>query len=234
MHHLIMSDSILGAMENCALLKPALEDYKDEIVSISHPIQISENTYLFRQSDDFTRIYLLVSGSIKLMRLAASGQEKVIEIVRPGQTFAEAVMFAGGTKYPVTAEALSDSVLVGIDADKYLELFYQSNQLCISMLGSLSRRLHWMINEVDRLTLHNATFRLVDYILTQVKENGHKSNGIKLSAPKNVIASRLSIKPETLSRTLRNLVSDNLITLSKGNIEILDIEKLQKLIELEE
>ena len=102
------------------------------------------------------------------------------------------------------------------------------------MMGVLSRRLHWMVHEVDRLTLHNATYRLVNYLVNQAENASPGAIDLQLSAPKNVIASRLSIKPETFSRTLRNLAQKGLIKLDRGQIEIINLEQLKQFISEEE
>ncbi|MFW5451403.1 MAG: Crp/Fnr family transcriptional regulator [Methylophagaceae bacterium] len=227
-----LTEYIVNTMRQCILLQPLDESSFEEIVTSSHAKQLPENKVLFEQNSVLTDLYLVISGGIKLQRLAPSGDEKVIEIVRPGQTFAEAVLFLGGSRYPVSAVAVSASIVVGINAETYLKLLNTSNSLCINLLGKLSQRLHWMVNEVDRLTLHNATFRLVDYLLSHISEDTNASAGVHLVAPKHVIASRLSIKPETLSRTLKALSKQGLIKLDGSEIELIDIEQLRKLISL--
>jgi CRP-like cAMP-binding protein len=227
-----LNDFILNTMRQCILLRPlGVEDF-DEIIQTSRAVQLNENSILFEQGSELTDIYLLISGSIKIQRLAPNGDEKVLEIIRPGQTFAEAVLFFGGAQYPVTAVTVSSSIVVGIKAETYLKLLHTSNSLCMNLLGNLSQRLHWMVNEMDRLTLHNATFRLVDYLLSHIPIDSNDRVGVSLAAPKHVIASRLSIKPETLSRTLKELSKQGLIKLEGSEIELLDIEKLRQLISL--
>lgn len=232
-----LNDHIMMTMRRCVLFRSLDDAAFSKIVQFSHARELAENTILFEHGSDLTDLFLLVSGGIKLLRLAPSGDEKVLEIIQPGQTFAEAVIFMGMSKYPVTAVTLSPSVLVGIQAQPYLDLLKSSNGLCLEMLGNLSMRLHGMVNEVDRLTLHNATFRLVDYLLTQIPEALDESQqaqtNVHLTAPKRVIASRLSIKPETLSRTLKDLGQRGLIHLHGSHIELLDVEKLREFISLE-
>lgn len=230
--HIELNEYILNSMRQCVLLQPLGSDDFDEVAGTSHAIQLSDNSVLFEQGAELTNIYLLISGSVKLQRLAPSGDEKVIEIIRPGQTFAEAVLFFGGSQYPVSAITVSPSIVVGIEAKTYLKLLNTSNSLCINLLGKLSQRLHWMVNEVDRLTLHNATFRLVDYLLSHVSEDQRGRVDVTLNAPKHVIASRLSIKPETLSRTLKSLSKQGLIHLDGSQIELLEVDKLRQLISL--
>jgi len=228
-----INEYILNSMRRCVLLQPLEDDDFDTITQTSHAKQLSENSILFEQGAELTDIYLLISGGIKLQRLAPNGDEKVIEIIRPGQTFAEAVLFLGGSRYPVSALTVTPSIVVAINAETYLKLLNTSNHLCRNLLGKLSQRLHWMVNEVDRLTLHNATFRLVDYLLSHISEEQQDRTGVTLVAPKHVIASRLSIKPETLSRTLKELSTQGLIKLEGTQIELIDVEKLRQLISLE-
>jgi len=225
-----LNETILTSMRQCVLLQPLKAEHFDQIVQTSHVVQLPENNILFEQDTALTDIYLLISGSVKLQRLAPNGDEKVIEIIRPGQTFAEAVLFLGGSKYPVSAISISPSVVVAIHAEIYLQLLHTSNTLCMNLLAKLSQRLHWMVNEVDRLTLHNATFRLVCYLLSHVSEDKHDRADVSLVAPKHVIASRLSITPETLSRSLKDLSTQGLIKLNGPQIDLVDVEKLRHLI----
>lgn len=229
-----MTHDIFEMMKSCALIEPLMNDFLPEVQDMSKVIHVPESEFVFRQGDTLSYIYLLCSGSIKLQRLAQNGQEKVLEIVSPGQTFAEALIFSRASQYPVSAIALMDSVLVCINAQIYLKLLKTSNELCLTMMGVLSRRLHWMVHEVDRLTLHNATYRLVNYLVNQAENASPGAIDLQLSAPKNVIASRLSIKPETFSRTLRNLAQMGLIKLDRGQIEIINLEQLKQFISEEE
>ena len=232
-----LTESIQTAMRGCTLLRSLDDETFSKVVQFSHARELPENTLIFEHGSELTDLYLLISGGVKLLRLVPSGDEKVLEIINPGETFAEAVIFMGMSKYPVTAVTLSSSTLVGIQAKPYLNLLKSSNALCLEMLGNLSMRLHGMVNEVDRLTLHNATFRLVDYLLNQIPDERdntlEEQTNLQLTAPKRVIASRLSVKPETLSRTLKELSQRGLIRFHGSHIEFLDIKKLRELISLE-
>lgn len=228
-----LNDEILEAMRECFLLQPLDAEQFDQVVQTARVRRLKGNQVLFEQGAALTDIYLLLSGGVKLQRLAPSGDDKVLEIIRPGQTFAEAVLFSGGSKYPVSAITVTPSVVICIQATGYLTLIRSSNVLCLNLLGKLSQRLHWMVNEVDRLTLHSAAYRLVSYLLSHISEDGSDRVGVSLIAPKHVIASRLSIKPETFSRTLKTLSRQGLIQLNGSRIELVDVEKLRQLIALE-
>jgi CRP-like cAMP-binding protein len=80
--------------------------------------------------------------------------------------------------------------------------------------------------EIDALTLQNATLRFTNYLLHQIPAGADHAVTLKLGAPKHVIASRLSIKPESLSRILSNLQREGRITVNDNLIHIKDIRTL--------
>jgi len=231
-NNLKLEQSMISALRQCVLLQALEADDFDELVAACRAKQLADNDMLFEQGAPLTDIYLLISGSIKLQRLAPNGDQKVFEILHPGQTFAEAVLFSGGAKYPVSAVTVMPSIVVAIQAEAFLKLLKSSNTLCLNLMAKLSQRLHWMVNEVDRLTLHNATFRLVCYLLSHLSEDETDRRDVTLSVPKHVIASRLSITPETLSRSLKELASQGLIHLDGPQIDLIDIQQLRQLISL--
>ena len=182
---------------------------------------------LFSQGEEFKQIFLLISGNIKLTNVASNGQEKIFTIFNAGESFAAAIMLMGKKTYPISAVALNSVTIVAIDAKHYKKMLSESIDVCFQLMTAMSQRIHWLVNEVNRLSLHDATYRLVTFLLDK-KPN--TSNIIHCKVPKNVIASRLSIKPETLSRLLKKLSDKKLIKIHNNKIEILDAEKLENLI----
>lgn len=199
----------------------------DRILSRTRLISLDEGDMLFKQQEPAKEIFLLRSGQVKLALISPEGHEKVIDLIAPGQTFAEAIMFAGSHVYPVTATALVDSEVWAIEASTYEAILRESTTACFAVMAQMSRRLHWQIAELDRLTLHNAAFRVVAYLLDQLPSTHLESAEVRLDTAKHVIASRLSITPETLSRTFARLSRDGLITIEDNSVRIHDIEKLR-------
>src|SRR3990172_5618698 len=187
-------------------------------------IHLNAGDALFRHSQPAERFFFLRDGMIKLFRLSPEGDEKIIEIMQPGQTFAEAVMFMGTQgRYPVNAEAVSESRLYAIEQKAFLNLLRESSEATFGLLGSMSRRLHMLVNQIESLTLQNATYRLVAYLLEQIPRDVKTSPEVQLTTPKGVIASRLAIQPETLSRILAKLRSGGLIEMQGNHITVRDV-----------
>lgn len=151
-----------------------------------------------------------------------------MEIVNPGQTFAEALMFHEMPSYPLSAQALLDSELVVINARGFLEFLSGSVESCFKVMGSLSVRLRKLLGEIDALTLQNADLRVANYLSQLLTEaDGEEGAVVTLPAAKNVIASRLSIQPETLSRSLNTLSAKGIIEVDGLNIRVPDVQALR-------
>jgi CRP/FNR family transcriptional regulator, dissimilatory nitrate respiration regulator len=187
---------------------------------------------LFHHGQPAERFFFLRSGQVKLFRLSPDGHEKIIEIVRPGQTFAEAVMFMGTHgRYPVSAEAISDCELYAFEQKNFLQVLAESHEIGFGMLASMSRRLHMLVNQIDSLTLQNATYRLAMYLLEQAPRDAQAAD-VVLTTPKIAIASRLAIQPETFSRILAKLRDQGLIAVHGHQITLRDLKGLRELVYL--
>lgn len=211
------------------LLAEFSDDQLEKIQKTMRLITLSDNEHLFEQGEQADRFYQVLSGQIKLFRVSMEGSERVIEVVQPGQTFAEAVMFMEQRCYPLNAEALGKTELLAFDSNTFLKILEDSKQACFRLLADMSMRLHNRLNEIDYLTLQNATFRMVHYLLQQIPK-GHDDDlsiEIKLTTSKSIIASRLSIQPETFSRILKSLSKKGLIEVKGKAINLLDIDGLR-------
>lgn len=199
------------------------------VLKATECISLEPGQRLFNQGDEIRRFFYVESGQMKLYRLSVEGYEKVIDLIGANQTFAEAVVFMDrSTGYPVNADALEPTRLLGFDALTFLGLLRQSNESCLQLMAIMSRRLRWQLNEIDRLTLHNATSRFVDFVFNPGNDGVADGKRIELNVPKNVLASRLSIKPETFSRILARLSSAGVIKVDKQAITLLDAEGLRR------
>jgi CRP-like cAMP-binding protein len=189
---------------------------------------LSEGDHLFHFGDQAGYFYLLKTGQIQLYRLSPAGEEKVIEIITPGQTFAEAVMFLKAKQYPVSAKAVLESDLFRIEMALFRGLLEESHELSLGLLASMSRRLHGAIQDIDQLTLQNARMRVVQLLLSSAPEGVQSRYTLEWETPKQILASRLSVRPETFSRILQQLSRKGLISVQGKTVEVLDIKALQR------
>lgn len=189
-------------------------------------LRLEAGQWLFSQDDPAERFFFVRAGRMRLFRLSADGGEKVIELVGRGQTFAEAVMFMGTRDYPVCAAALGPAELVALDATDFAAMLQESPDTCFALLASLSRRLREMIREIDGLTLQSAKARVARWLLHALPAAREE---LTLDIGKAVLASRLSIQPETWSRITRRLTDDGIIAVEGSRIRLLDRAALARI-----
>ena len=99
-------------------------------------------------------------------------------------------------------------------------------QLAFRLLGSLSLRLHRMVGDVEAMTLHSATQRVIGY-LARVEEEGGEQGVVTLPAQKALVASSLNLTPEYFSRILHELAAGGLLVVEGRRIRILDADGLR-------
>ena len=209
----------------------ALDEKQFKIVlKSSHVLSMAAKSTLFEKGSTASHFYLLKSGQIKLFCLSEEGDEKVIEIINPSETFAEAIMFMPKLIYPVSAETLKNSEVYSFDMKIFRGLLESSKETCFRLLATMGKQLHSRISDINNLTLHNGTYRLVVYLLDQLPKDAIALSDIHLDTTKVIIASRLSIKPETFSRILLRLSKQGLIKVHGNDITLLDVDGLRDLL----
>jgi CRP-like cAMP-binding protein len=183
---------------------------------------------LFSQGDPAHAFFVLQSGAVKLYRVSADGQEKVMRLISPGQSFAESVMFMDEPRYPVHCTGIESGALISIECRVFVELLKESFDTSRAVMAKMAQRIqaHW--DEIEALTLQNSRYRVVHYLLTLIPAGGRGAVTVTLPARKIVIAAQLAVTPETLSRTLRTLSDEELIEVHEDVVHIPDVGRLQK------
>ncbi len=187
--------------------------------------RLARGDTVFRVGQPCEEFHVTVVGQVKLFALSPSGQEKVIELVGPGNSFAEAFMFIG-RPYMVSAQVLTDTLLLTIGKKAVLDEIAIDARFALRMLAGISRRLHGLVHDVQGYALHSGLQRVIGYLLRDRDENDSNSITVSLPVSKGTIASRLSLTPEYFSRVLHELEASGLIQIDKREIRIPDAKKL--------
>ncbi len=204
-----------------------------DLVRIAAASQVREfgrGNILFHKGDPCTGFYLVLSGQIKLAFISAEGNQKVVDILRAGQSFGEAVMFMG-KPYMVMAEAIGESRVLHIAKEAVFGELTRDPEFCFKLIAGLSQRLHHLISDVEAYSLQSGRERIIGYLLREEeRDNDPTLSGpvtIRLPTHKGTIASRLNLTQEHFSRILHDLIAEGLVAVEGRLIHIPDIGRLR-------
>jgi CRP-like cAMP-binding protein len=190
--------------------------------------RLARGETIFRYGEPCEEFHVVVMGQVKLFAISPAGQEKVIELVAPGHSFAEALMFTG-KPYILNAQALVNSLLLTVSKHVMLVEIERDPRFSLKMLAGISRRLHGLVHDIESGALHSGMQRVIGYLLRE-RQVEDCSTGevytVSLPVSKATIASRLSLTPEYFSKVLHELEAEKLIEIDKRDIRIIDVPRL--------
>ncbi len=220
---------IEAILKRCPLFS-GLEDREiAEIQAISASKRYPKGTLIFSEDEEAKGFFVLISGRVKVFKLSPEGKEQILHIISPGETFAEAALFAGST-YPAFAESLAETRALYFSKEGFLNLIRGNPQISLNMIASLSHWLRKFVNLVEELSLKDVSARLSKYLVDLSAKSGRSSErGIEceLGINKSQLASQLGTISETLSRALRKLRDMRIIEVEGKKITILQKEALE-------
>ncbi|WP_206955466.1 Crp/Fnr family transcriptional regulator [Trinickia acidisoli] len=205
-------------------------DELDRVAQGTTQQPVARKEMVFHCGDACTGLHAVVYGQIKLSVISPLGEEKVVRLVGPGDSFGEALMFLG-KPYFVSAQALADSLLLHVTKAAIVSELRGDPDFACKMLAGMSARLHALMRDVEAYSLRSGTHRVIGYLLAQQgePEPGPELAGIRvqLEAGKKMVASRLNLTPEHFSRILHELGTRGLLAINGREIVIPDPSKLR-------
>lgn len=212
---LIRQTALFGGLDESALAR---------LLAHTSTQQIASGKVLFFQGDPVKACFILLDGWVKLYRLSAIGEEAVVAVFTRGQSFAEAAAFTAG-KYPVSCEAVTNAKLLCIPSDLLLREIRANPEIGLAMLASTSQHLHNLVRQIEQLKTDTSVQRVAKFLASLcLVEEGACTIGLPYD--KALIANRLGMKPESLSRAFSRLRSMG-VRVERGVAAISDIERLK-------
>jgi CRP-like cAMP-binding protein len=194
-------------------------------------VALTAGEVLYERGQRARHFYLVLEGQVNLALHSRGGEEKIVEIIAQGQVFAEAVMFLEQPSYQLTSVAAVPTRVARYSSETYLAILRENPDTCLRMLGHMSRRLHGRIRDIEHLTFESATDRLVRMLLTRLPE-GEGPVELQLTESRQELAAFLSMKPETLSRSLRALTACGALEVDGRRVHVPSRARLQAQLEI--
>lgn len=185
---------------------------------------------LFIQDEEASGIHLVLEGWAKLYRIAPNGSEVVVSLFTRGESFGEAIALRGG-HYPVSAEAATDCTLLILPASVLVRMIHDDPNVAVSLLASTFGHLHSLVIELEHLKAQTGTQRVAEFLLglRQCDDDGCR---VVLPYNKVLIAGRLGMKPESLSRAFSRLKPHG-VRIEHNCAFIADVARLQEYIKID-
>ena len=169
------------------------------LAAVCRSRDLRKRELLFREGDRGEGIFLLASGHIQLYKTAPSGEEIVIKVIKPGESFAEAVLFEAD-RYPVNAIALSACRLYAV-LRQDIENLLGNADFRRDFITMLMRKQRYLTERIRQLSSQDVAARLLDFL----REQYGPRDLIQTAISKKDIAAAIGVTPETLSRLIPRL-----------------------------
>jgi CRP-like cAMP-binding protein len=182
---------------------------------------------LFRQGELATAFFIVIEGWIKLYRVTPAGDEAVLNVFTKGGSFAEAVALTSG-HHPVAASAATDARIIQIPAHHVVCCIREMPDIAIAMIASTSQHLHRLVQRIEQLTAQSALQRVAEFLVSLCPCMDGPCT-ISLPYDKSLIAGRLGLQPESLSRAFAKLRSVG-VNVRTSDVVVSDVARLRGVI----
>jgi CRP-like cAMP-binding protein len=204
-----------------SLFRDLEQRYLESIARGGWTVERRRASRILGRGDHLEGLYTVFEGRLKLYMLSCSGDERVLRILGPGDTFGEAIMF-NGIPSPVFVESLSPVRLGYFPRQTITRALNSNPQFTAAMLRSMSMIMTQLIADLESCCLQSAVQRTVNYLLRAADAGPAPHVEVQLPAAKAVVASTLNISAETFSRELHRLKDRGLIEINRRTIYLRD------------
>lgn len=206
------------------LLKSMPEEISEALLKGATTRHAGRGETIFLQSEIAHVIHVVLDGWVKLYRISPNGNEAVVNVFTRGSSFGEAVAFRH-SEYPVSAEAVTDCTLLQISAATFVAMMKERPEICVSVLSATFQHLHSLVAQIEQIKAQTGAQRVAEFLLGLCnQETG--SCVVTLPYDKVLIAGRLGMKPESLSRAFSKLRPHG-VRIAKNHASIEHVEKLR-------
>jgi CRP-like cAMP-binding protein len=210
------------------LLSNCPEGVKDDLLKRSIVKKYTRGQGLFDHGDEAHSIFVVLDGWIKLYRITPNGSEAIVGVFTRGHSFGEAVALQRA-RYPVSSEAATDCEVMQIPSSEILATMRAHPEVCIAVLSSTFAHLHALVSEIEQLKAQSGAQRVAQFLLSLCScQTGTCT--VSLPFDKVLIAGRIGMKPESLSRAFSRLRAHG-VTVMQNHAEIADVAHLQDFVE---
>ncbi len=200
---------------------------RETFLRLAQRAEYKRGNIIFQEGEIADKLYVVVSGKVKISRFTSDGREAVLHLFGPGEPIGEAAALQNGN-FPARAETLEDSVILLWPRSILLEFIRDNPSFAMNLMGALAMRLKNFADKIETLALHDTPQRLAAYLLHQSEQSGG-GDSFDLDVNKGLLAAVLGTARETLSRCISRFTKENIIALDGRKVTILNRPSLEDL-----
>jgi CRP/FNR family transcriptional regulator len=183
------------------------------------------------EEDPIRSFYVVISGQLKLYRSSAEGKEQTLQLLGPGDPFGLCTAFATDS-FPASAMAIEDAAVLLIPGTVMEQTARQEPALLFNIIQILSQRLKDSMALIESLALKEIPGRLASFLRhASASDAADKKTTVELTISQRELAKIIGATPEALSRAIRKMANDGILSTSGRTITILDHKALEQLAE---
>ncbi len=206
------------------LLSNCPDDVVTDVLKRSIVKRFTRGQALFDHGDPAHSVFIVLDGWVKLYRITPNGSEAIVGVFTRGHSIGEAVALQHD-RYPVASEAATDCEVMQIAATDLVNTMRSRPEVCIAILSSTFAHLHALVEEIEQLKAQSGAQRVAQFLLSLCPcETG--SCTVSLPFDKILIAGRIGMKPESLSRAFSRL-RDHGVKVKQNQADIADVAHLR-------
>ncbi len=225
-------NNILVMLQKCCLFKNKSLNEIDNLLShIQYKItSFSENEVIFSPVQTANQIGIILSGSVDIQKLFPSGKIVIIERRKSLDLIAACSIFSKIDFYPDTVSVSKLSTILFISKTDLLHLFDLDKDFMLNFLESVSNSTLVLKHKIGILSLSSIQEKIAGYLIYNNKI--YDSYCITLPFSKKAWAEYMNVSRTSLSRELKILEMEGILSFEKRKITIHDIRKLEKIVSL--
>jgi CRP-like cAMP-binding protein len=185
-------------------------------------IRMAAKRVLFHKGDPASRLYLLVSGRVKISTISKSGQEMMLAILGPGDVIGE-VAVLDRIERTATATTLEPCELLSISHYDVLAALGQSPESTLQLIAALTKRLRSATSLIEDLVFLDLPTRLAKTLMTLARTFGHSTGrGLRIECPvtQQELANMVGTTRESINKVLSAWKSKGWLSIVNGCLTI--------------
>jgi CRP-like cAMP-binding protein len=183
------------------------DEQLENIVRIAQRRTFAPGTVLFQEKDLGQTFYVVLAGSIKLYTRSASGEEKVLSVVNPGESFGELSLLDGRPR-SASAQTLEATTVLELSSQAFMNLLQAHFDITRGILTELCRRLRQTNEQVNDLTFLDGRTRVLKNLILLANRNGKRDGQIismHMALNYDELAQLAGVTKQVLTEVLREL-----------------------------